>query len=269
MAETDWLAPLRGLLNVFSPSEAEAKVVAHDPQGRALLDAVARGAVLPEEQEPDALMAGRFDPVKKRLYQQVLQTAQARPETVNLWTGRQLPVDLDRAAGGYYPAAQAIGLRTYDPFDATSGHRYTDVVPTALNYQDTLTHELVHFLLPQIGKDLTRKAPPPSFATAFANLGTPELRTLYANLLGTAITSTPEQQHRFIDYLLGGSSSPVTEGPEGTTQPSLPTIEARTPFLTTGRPDIEKDMYGDVLRQMIRDPALLKRALEGLQGGPN
>lgn len=246
MAQTNWQDRLWGLANVFSPEEAEAEVVARDKQSLDLIEAVRTGAVMPGTREKDPMVSGAFDPVRKQLYQEVLRRAQERPETVSVGTTKDLRVGDLEPAGIYDPLSQDITLRIYDPFYSNS-NRYTTLIPTAEPYQNSFIHELLHFLLYQLPSEI------------------PQNTKLVANTLRPGVG-----QHEFIRYILGNDMVPGGwEGPTGAWQPDTQDYRRLKLFdyLDKTRTPAERDIYAEALRRIIRDPALLQQALQGLQQG--
>jgi hypothetical protein len=185
---------------MIGPREAEAKVVPTDPTAQALLDAIRTAKTMPH---PDPFFAGTSNPPLRQLYQQVLQQAEARPETV---TVGMMPQD-DEFQGtpmlGYYdPQRQAVHLQDYPIHGPRPAARATRratpanalrlqpqpvlspgvaATPTFQGYQGTATHELLHFLLPYLGGQVQGTGIPLSMPTAL--------------------------QHQVIRYLLGASDS--------------------------------------------------------------
>lgn len=240
MAEPNWTDLLWGLVRTFAPAEAEARVVAMNPQAQALIDAVRTGATMPGTQEQDPMMTGRFDPQRKAIYRNVLQAAEDRPETAYVGMTKRMPPGYEEASGAYNPDIEAIALREFDPFYSKS-KRYSAVVPTAENYQEVLAHELTHFLLTKLRPELMTDPP-----------GLPIL-----------MFGHPPGQHKFIEYLQGQSESPVTQGPTGQWQPDTAAYASLRPFQSEVSP-YHRDIYAAALRRILQDPALLKQALQGL-----
>jgi len=80
-----WAQVLAPLLEAMRPREAEARVVAKNPQAQTLVETLRSGATMPEgSPERNVLVTGRFDPLKRDIYQQILAAAEARPETVTV-----------------------------------------------------------------------------------------------------------------------------------------------------------------------------------------
>lgn len=265
MAARSWDDLLWGLANVFSPAEAEAKVVGVDPQARSLIDATRTGAPMPGTRERDPLMSGRYDPQRKTIYRDVLQSAEERPEVVTVDTQKGILPDTDDAAGAYYPNEDAIRIKAYDP-NYSGTNRYTDIVPTAVNYQDTLSHELIHFLLKKLAPELAQRPPSPDLLAKFTDL--PVFQQMHGAFV-QGLLGTPQGQHDFLTYLQGLDYTPVRPGPTGKMQPNLEGFLEVRPLseMRSAIPTVAADVYGQVLQRILKDPALLKQALQGLQQG--
>lgn len=149
MADNDWISQIGAivapLLEQFSPRSAEAKVLPRDQASADLIDAIEKGTVLPESSGiTDPLLRGNFNPLKRKIYQQVMRSAQARPETV----GVQYSPDVIPYAD-FTPATNEIRLQSDKKTGATP-------MPTWIAQQDILSHELLHFLMKVIPNDSTK-----------------------------------------------------------------------------------------------------------------
>lgn len=235
----DWQGIFAGLLSVLSPGEAEAKVVARDPRAQQLINSVAAGANVPGIPSP-----------RQQLYKDVLSTAEQQPETVSVgydvpWT--QHPF----ASGAYEPATQKIFLRdesrpskVLGPFGGTLT---LPAIPKAYRTpytQDTLAHELQHFLLPLFGKSLEQAHP---------ELG----RALVDMIYGSSEKEQGDKHHAIIDFVQGQQQvddtwSTFNKRPLFQQPPNMPS-QAHAQILE------------EVLKRLIQQPAMLQQALESLQ----
>lgn len=273
MAETNYLDFLLGLANVFSPQEAEAKVVADDPQAQALIDAVRSGAVMPGTREKDPLVSGRFDPLRKDIYRNVLQAAEDRPETVYVGTtDRPLSPEQGGAAGQYRSGQlDTIALHSYNPFYSAS-NRYTNLVPTAVNYQDSLSHELVHFLLQKLVPEIDKRGPQTWLKDFFLSKYPGDYQRMIDRGYGKLVSSflgNAEGEHEFIAYLQGLAHAPIETGPTGHDQPALTSYKASSPLTVHPKSwtQVKRDVYTEALTRILQDPALLQQVLQTMEQG--
>jgi hypothetical protein len=202
---TDWISALGRLTG---PAEAEARVVARDQPSADLIEAQRAGTMMsPEARETHPMLTGQFSPLLRAIFQAVLQTAQDRPETV---TVRYPPEGLPGgAAGTYNKQTQEIELNPTRITTPTGG-RYENLPPTSQPAQETLTHELLHFLNQQIGMEL-QKGKQASFPDLMQMSALRRLLTAVpANSDVQDALGSQQSQHNFIQYLLGASQRPTS-----------------------------------------------------------
>lgn len=193
--------------------------------------------------ETNPLLSGQFDPLKRQVYQQVLAAAEARPEQV---TVERMPQGLPGGIyGRYSPETREIQLNP-----PAMRPRYDVIPPTSLPSQNTLAHELLHFLGGQWHQDLNRH--PGVLRQTFLErlVGLP-LEGSHAGALNTT-----EAQHALITYLLGGSKGQSVLSEYEKEQP----LTTPPPVQDTG----QQRALDYALRQLFTDPALLARARAGL-----
>jgi len=242
----DWIG---ALLRLVSLSDVEARVVALDQPAADLIDAVQEGRVMSEEaRETHPLVTGRFNPLLRAIYQEVLRAAQDRPETVTVcYPAEGLP---GGAAGSYNKETQEIELNPTRL--RTRAVVYKNLPPTSQPAQQTLTHELLHFLSTQLLPELAR-AQPSSFPDV-AQMGWLR-RLLLGGPTGEDVQSTlgrTEYQHDLIRYLLGSDKRPG----------SLEEIAQIQPL--TEKPPMNEPMrmvYNAVIQAIFKDPNLLQQIL--------
>jgi hypothetical protein len=190
------------LLNQVSPTSAEAKVLPRDPFAADLVSTVQEGRQLPPSfGETNPLVRGNFDPVKKQIYQQVLRTAQARPETVGVSYSTETP-----HVGDFDPNTDEIRVRPR-PL-STDATYYAKAPATSMPPQETLAHELMHFLMKVMPPELLKAGAAAYPERQSANF----FQRLFMSPLpgkGDAHDAfTMEGQHELIKYLLGGDKAP-------------------------------------------------------------
>lgn len=156
---------LQALSAALSPQEAEAKVTPKDvPSSEAVTSMV-------EQSSPG------IDNFKKLLYSVILQKAQNEEQNVDVSQKRVLG-----GIGEYSPEQNYINL---------SQSYYTGVPSGNPAMQNTLAHELLHYLMTQYGKQY-RAAPTQDYETrGLSSIG----------------SSTP-LQHDVIRYILGNDKAP-------------------------------------------------------------
>lgn len=266
------------LQRLLTPREAQAEVIPQDEFARALIEAIRTGAVMapsapvapavrarqqalgmqapPVEDHPQ--VTGAFNPVLKQLFAAILQAAQARPETVGVRYGPTPPGSV-----GEYESADTGSRITGHQITlaprpvTTAAQAYAQAPPPSAPAQETLTHELLHFLGYRLQPEVLARQQQ-AFATAHPwmtrLLGMPKLEAPSQGLLGTGAG-----QHQLIRYLLGGDQAPQT----------LEGYAARQPLATppTDNPAL-LDVYRQTLGQLLASqPALRDQALQGLTPG--
>lgn len=251
---SSWQQILGPLLQMFSPQEAEAKVIPRDQASTDLVNAIQEGWTMAgNAKEQNPLVRGTFDPLKKQIFQEVLRAAQARPEETGVSYTKE-----NVGAHAYFDP-QTNEIRLQDRGLRTEAGRYPQVPPTAIYHQNTLTHELLHFL---------QKVLPPALLArgdaAFPDLG--KLSWLRRQLtLGPGQDDLPgafgseRKQHELIGYLLGGERSPADLG-EYDKQ-----IPFTTPPVANGPMNY---LYRGFVNEIFKDPQLRERALSGLKESP-
>ena len=271
------------LLASVGPSSAEAIVVGKDPHAQRLIDATASGEIMAPNPtqaetirrpapprtfvqiparpaETDPLTTGAFDPVKKQIYKDIVTSAQARPETATVEYRQSMPANQNAA---YNPETNDIRLRQYVPSISMTGRTYADPPPTAINYQNSLAHELTHFLMKHIGGDLqanpARAMPPTSSLLQWLMLPTSP-RSLRQNV--PPIIQNTASQHALIKYLLGDDQAPGSLEEYGQQTPLQPQHVPRM------QDETARALYIDAVKQILRDPAILQQALQGIQQAP-
>ena len=104
---------MQALANLMSPSEAEAKIVAKDAPAQQMVDLLLSGlAQIPDRPSPDTLLGSltAVNPYWAR-YQDVAQTAEARPETINVRTFPLGSEVMPAGAEGFHrPTRGEIGI---------------------------------------------------------------------------------------------------------------------------------------------------------------
>jgi hypothetical protein len=236
----DWL------LQLLRPAEAEAVVVPKDAASQQLVEAVATGKTMPPGKETNPLITGAFDPLKKDIYRHVYEAAHARPETVPVSFTEDLSLP---SAVGEYRADPAPGgeIRIRPRGLETERGFYPQVPPTAISQQETLTHELLHFLMTQAFREMQQQVPrPPNEHWINRWLGGPP----HASDVREAFRFG-EPQHKLIRYLLGGDTSP----------PSLAEHEKHLPlFQAPAGNDAAWTLYNAFFKQLFPEGPLRERA---------
>lgn len=142
------------LTDVISPKEAEAKVVVSDENDpvKYVLKAIEQGQVLNEKALKNIinkdLSSGKSNPALRYVYQMILKAAEADPDTVTIGSKGDM---LAPGTLGYYDRAKKhINISTVP----TPGMvKY----PTDQGYQNTVAHELLHFLSRDIDKSQSKQ----------------------------------------------------------------------------------------------------------------
>ena len=197
----------------------------------------------PGRREQNPLVTGHFDPLRKQLYQALLAYAQQRPETVGVRYA-PMPPEAAEALGSYTgPDLPASTVPTHeiqlDPLSLRSAAGvYRPAPPTALQPQDTLVHELLHFLGYRLQPEVEGGLPPSARWALGAGNG----------------------QHRLIQYLLGSAGTPVTLNPAAVPRPLQIPPQGDAAQQEVWRRAIE--------RLFATTPALQGPALQGLQRDP-
>ena len=196
---------LQSIADLLAPKEAEAKVTALDPYATQVVKTA-------EDQSSVGI-----DPFKKMLYNAVIEKAKAEETNVD--------VGLDKILG-------AVG--EYDrkkPTVKLSQSYYKDVDPTNPAVQDTLAHELLHFLFQQYG--LRSKA----------GLDYDPIKSLGRNT---------EQQHKVIKYLLGTDKAPAFN-------PYI--YKAIRPLVPSGN-EVSSDITREVYRRLFQGTPLQQGVIQ-------
>ena len=248
---------LRRVPQTFGPASAEAVVLPQDAPSRALVEAVATGQTMPPGRETNPLVTGAFDPQKKELYRRVYEAANARPEEVPVtFTPEGLAPN---ATAGYFSLPEPGGTIRIRPrgLETAAGGVYPQVPPTAISSQDTLSHELLHFLQSQAFRDWQNRAQRPAFPELagwqrWLGGGPQDVDVREAFRSGAPQLNNP--QHRLIQYLLGGQES----------MPALAQYAEQVPFDPANRPDTNdasRLLYNAFFRQLFPEGPMRERAL--------
>lgn len=194
-----WLAQL------LTPASAEAIVLPQDEASTDLVSTLRTGTTMPAASpEQNPLLNGNFEPLRRQILQAVLRAAEQRPETTPVQYSTE-GLRFGRA-GSYNPKTQAIQLTKM----AIAGHPggiYENLPPTSYPAQETLAHELLHFLGDVYRPELAtapRKAFPDMTLFRYLMQGVPGQEAAY-DALGTT-----EGQHAIIRYLLGTDARPAS-----------------------------------------------------------
>jgi len=275
MADNDWISQIGAivapLLEQLSPRSAEAKVMPRDQDSLDLMNAIEKDITLPENSRiGDPLSRGFFDPLKKEIFKQVLRSSQARPETVAVNYSNAPEMTGNR--GIFNTQTNEIGLRSIPSYVTRGGERYSfPPIPTSIAEQETLTHELLHFLMKSIPPDLLK-----SNAASYPELNYDQStrrklrRDNPASLLpamvrptgptvddSTKAFETSEAQHQLIQYLLGSSIAPRTLAEHEQHKPLSTPLYTDTPIAM---------LYRALARQIFPNQPLQDQVLSGLKG---
>ena len=134
---------------------------------------------------------------------------------------------------------------------------YPQTPPSAISSQDTLAHELLHFLQTQQFREWQNRAQRPAFPELagwqrFLGGGPQDVDVREAFRAGSPQRNNP--QHRLIQYLLGGQEAPE----------SLDGYAAQVPLDPANRPDTNdasRLLYNAFFRQLFPEGPMRERAL--------
>lgn len=212
------------LTSLLSPRAAEAEIVPRDQESQQMVDVMRRGMAPPEgsPSAADPLAAGWFPQQRRDIYKAIADRAQAHPAQVNVSYPTQWKQDPETAAfySNQYPQAGNIELqrmgRVDTPATETTGPSVqilprtgnpgaTPLATNTLPLQDTLAHELLHFLTrarvePEAARLPFRTPPGVPMVDAWKQ---------YQQQMGQVPLGTPEKQHALIQYLLGTQEAPT------------------------------------------------------------